>query len=108
VAKAARDTLRQDGHEVIWAMEWNEDPGDAKILELAFREQRVLVTLDKDFGELAVVRGIRHAGIIRLTGFPAHAQGMACVQVIRRFEKQLGEGSIVTVEPNRVRIRPPE
>jgi hypothetical protein len=42
---------------VIWAGEWAEDPGDDEILARAHREGRVLVTLDKDFGELAVVHG---------------------------------------------------
>jgi predicted nuclease of predicted toxin-antitoxin system len=31
-------------------------------------ESRVLVTLDKDFGELAIMKGAPHAGIIRLVG----------------------------------------
>ena len=29
---------------------------------------RVLVTLDKDFGELAILHGVAHAGIVRLVG----------------------------------------
>jgi predicted nuclease of predicted toxin-antitoxin system len=50
--------LRSAGHDVIWAGEWPEDPGDDEILDIAYRENRILVTLDKDFGELAIVRGI--------------------------------------------------
>ena len=33
----------------------NEDPGDEEILATAYAEGRILITLDKDFGELAVV-----------------------------------------------------
>ena len=43
--------LRANGHDVVWAGEWPEDPGDEEILQRAYREERVLVTLDKDFGE---------------------------------------------------------
>lgn len=57
--------LQSAGHDVIWAGEWSKDPGDDEILERAHREGRILVTLDKDFGELAVFRGIPHSGIIR-------------------------------------------
>ena len=32
----------------------------------AYEESRVLVTIDKDFGELAIVRGQAHSGIVRL------------------------------------------
>jgi predicted nuclease of predicted toxin-antitoxin system len=56
--------LRAAGHDAVWAGDWDEDPGDGEILARAFAEQRVLITLDKDFGELAVVRGMPHRGIL--------------------------------------------
>ncbi len=40
--------------------------GHDEILARASREGRILITLDKDFGELAVVQEQAHAGIIRL------------------------------------------
>jgi len=48
--------LRNAGHDVVWGGDWPEDPGDEDILETAHREKRILITFDKDFGELAVVR----------------------------------------------------
>ncbi len=57
--------LRAAGHDVVWAGDWQEDPGDDEILERSHREGRVLVTLDKDFGELAIVHERPHSGIIR-------------------------------------------
>jgi hypothetical protein len=53
----ARIPLTEAAHDVVWAGDWSEDPGDEAILARAGVEGRVLVTLDKDFGELAVVRG---------------------------------------------------
>ncbi len=47
----AKEQLLQKGHDTIWAGDWPEDPGDLEILELAHKQNRVLVTLDKDFGE---------------------------------------------------------
>jgi len=58
--------LMAAGHDVVWAGDWPEDPGDDEILERSHREGRVLVTLDKDFGELAIVHERPHSGIIRL------------------------------------------
>ena len=58
--------LKVAGHDVIWAGDWPADPGDEEILGQAYQEGRILITLDKDFGELAVVREQAHAGIIRL------------------------------------------
>ena len=47
--------LMAAGHDVVWAGDWPEDPGYDEILERSHREGRVLVTLDKDFGELVIV-----------------------------------------------------
>jgi predicted nuclease of predicted toxin-antitoxin system len=54
------------GYDVVWTGDWSEDPGDEAILATAYSENRILVTLDKDFGELAIVRGTAHCGILRL------------------------------------------
>jgi predicted nuclease of predicted toxin-antitoxin system len=84
------------------------DPGDVQILDQAYREQRVLVTLDKDFGELAIVRGLPHCGIVRLVNIPARQQGATCDTVLARYGSELTQGAIITVETARVRIRPPD
>ena len=39
-----------------------ERSGDDEILARAYAEQRILVTIDKDFGELAIVHGRPHCG----------------------------------------------
>ena len=54
------EELVSAGHDAIRAGGWDTDPGDQEILEIANRDSRVLVMLDKDFGELAVVRGHPH------------------------------------------------
>lgn len=64
--------------------------------------------LDKDFGELAVVRAQPHVGIVRLVQIPARRQGPVCAVVLDRYGPVLARGAIVTVEPGRVRVRLPE
>ena len=46
-------TLRRGGHDVLSAKESMRGESDPAILEPARREGRLLVTHDKDFGELA-------------------------------------------------------
>ncbi|HKY32424.1 MAG TPA: DUF5615 family PIN-like protein [Candidatus Polarisedimenticolia bacterium] len=53
------------------------------------QEGRILITLDKDFGERAIVRGHAHSGLIR------------------QYSRELEAGAIITVEAARVRVRPP-
>lgn len=95
------------GHDVVWAGDWREDPGDDQILAHAHREGRVLVTLDKDFGELAIVREAPHAGIVRLVNFSVKDQARVILQVLSAHEQDLTLGAIVTAEPGRLRVRPP-
>jgi len=97
--------LRSHDHDVVWAGEWPENPTDDEILERAYEEGRILVTLDKDFGELAIVQGVPHAGIIRLVNLPAKQQGLACLRVLRLYGNEIKAGAIITVEPDRIRIR---
>jgi predicted nuclease of predicted toxin-antitoxin system len=100
--------LRAAGHDVDWAGGWPQDPGDEEILARALAEGRILVTLDKDFGELAIVRGLPHGGILRLANFPARQQAKACLRVLGLHGSELEAGAIVTAEPGVLRVRPPE
>lgn len=105
VAGSAVVTLRDAGHTVESVADWPTDPGDAVILEHATVHDQVVVTLDKDFGELAIVRQIPHSGIVRLVNCAASQQGERAVRVLARYADELQRGAIVTAEPGRTRVR---
>lgn len=98
--------LEAAGCDVVWAGEWSEDPGDEEILARAHRATRIVVTLDKDFGELAVVRRVPHSGIIRLVDLSVTAHARTCLEALDRHYDDLAAGGIVTVHPGRIRLRP--
>ncbi|PKB63533.1 MAG: toxin-antitoxin system, toxin component, PIN family protein [SAR202 cluster bacterium Io17-Chloro-G2] len=100
------EALVAAGHDVVWAGGWTEDPGDAEILQLAHSEARILVTLDKDFGELAVLNQQPHSGILRLVNLSARQQAPVCLRVLAQYGEELQAGALVTAETGRVRIRP--
>jgi predicted nuclease of predicted toxin-antitoxin system len=102
-----RAELESGGHDVIWSGDWPADPGDEEILAAAHCDGRVLVTLDKDFGELAVRRGMAHGGIVRLVNVSARQQAAVCLQVLAAHAAELTSGAIITAEPGRLRIRLP-
>lgn len=108
VSGLARYALEAGGHDVIWSAEWVRDPGDEEILSRAHAEGRILVTIDKDFGELAIVRGYPHSGIVRLVGLRSGQQGPVCGEVLERYGAELQKGAIVTASLSRARIRPTE
>jgi len=102
----AKHFLIEASHDVVWTGDWQQDPGDEEILAYAHREKRVLITQDKDFGELAIVRGNPHCGIIRLSGYAGREQGKICAFILQAYEKDIAECAIITVNKNRIRIRP--
>ena len=101
----ALSELTANGHDVIWVGEWSQDPGDDEILGQAHAASRILVTLDKDFGELAVLHQRPHAGIIRLVNWPARQQAQICLYVLDHYGEELKRGALVTAEVGRIRIR---
>ena len=53
--KRLADWLQGEGHDVLEARTLGPDPGDRELLEMAAKGERVLVTIDTDFGELIYV-----------------------------------------------------
>jgi predicted nuclease of predicted toxin-antitoxin system len=57
--------LRRLGHDVTSIVEdYTRSIEDEDVLSIANREQRILITNDKDFGELVYQRRLSHAGVI--------------------------------------------
>jgi len=106
VCRGVAATRAPAGHDLRWMGEVPPDPGDEAVLGIASDEGRVLTTLDKEFGELAIVYGKPHCGIIGLVDLPARQQGTYSAVVLDRFADELSRGAILTVTSERVRIRP--
>ena len=102
-----RQALADTGHDVVWCGDWARDPGDDEIMAQAYQEGRVLVTLDKDFGTLALLHGRPHAGILRLVNLSTQQQAIVCLRVLTLYDATLQAGAIITAELERVRIRQP-
>ena len=105
--KELADWLREQGHDVKEVRERDPRMTDDEILNWAKAEGRVIVTMDKDFGELAVVQGKTHCGIVRLPDVPIPIRKRLMGQVIAKHEKDLARGAVVTVTLKHIRIRLP-
>ena len=99
--------LRAQGHDVREASEITPDPGDQALLRWAVSEQRVLVTIDNDFGLLIFQRNEPHTGIVRLPDLPAGERIALMAKVIERYAPDLLGCAILTVGTKRVRISGP-
>ena len=57
IGEAAVLSLRQAGHDVLWIREASPGISDESVLARAQAERRLLLTFDKDFGDLVCRQG---------------------------------------------------
>jgi predicted nuclease of predicted toxin-antitoxin system len=105
VPREAVETLRSSGYDVVWLLEGESDPGDDAILQMALEQGRVLVTSDKDFGELAVRRRMSHGPIIRLRRIRIGNAGKRLVDFLGSSGSLLELDVLIVLEPGRYRLR---
>jgi predicted nuclease of predicted toxin-antitoxin system len=102
----AVEALRQQGHNVVWIR--TESPGiaDPEVLHRAQIEDRILLTFDKDFGELAFRSKLPAAnGIIlfRITAPSSVVVAQRVVTAIALRDNWAGHFSVV--EDDKIRMR---
>jgi predicted nuclease of predicted toxin-antitoxin system len=101
------EALRTAGHEVAWVR--SDAPGitDVEVLAWAMRDQRIMLTFDKDFGDLAFHAGLpSDCGIVlfRLSAPSSAALAALVLAAIQSRTDWVGHFSVV--EPGRIRMRP--
>jgi len=99
--------LRAEGHDVAWIRTLSQGSSDSDVLKRAQVENRVLITFDKDFGELAFrARLTAKSGIIlfRISMPSSSVVGETVVTAISSREDWAGHFSVV--EDQRIRMTP--
>ena len=99
--------LRQSGHDVLWIREVAPGSSDPDVLARALGEERLLITFDKDFGELAFRRGAKasQGGVLfRIAQPSALAVAERVVAVLASRDDWPGHFSVV--DDSTIRIRP--
>lgn len=79
---------------------------DTAVLDLAARTNRILVTEDKDFGELAVRHGLATNGVvlIRMPDGDVPSKAARLIKLVRQFGDRLSQNYTV-VQPDKFRFR---
>jgi predicted nuclease of predicted toxin-antitoxin system len=98
--------LREAGHVVLAVAEMDPGISDDVVLETANAGNAILMTEDKDFGELAFRQSLAHHGVIlvRLAGLPGASKATALIHLLQAHGHEL-TGSFTVVSPGMVRIR---
>ena len=100
------DGLRGDGHDVLYVREIARGTDDDTVLQMAAGQQRVLLTEDKDFGELVVRLKLPAHGIVLLRMNPADsAAKLARLRHLLRHHAHRLPGSFVVLDDKKARFR---
>lgn len=101
--------LRIAGHDVLWVAESMPGARDTAVLEKAQTESRLVITFDKDFGELAFKRRLpATCGIVlfRLTGTTPQIDNDRAFAALTARDDWAGHFSVITDERIRMRTLP--
>jgi predicted nuclease of predicted toxin-antitoxin system len=103
--------LRQGGHDVLWIREAAPGSPDIAVINRALAEDRLLITFDKDFGELVFrsgVKSLRGIVLLRISQASASAVAERVAAVLASRDDWAGHFSIVDDFAVRMRRLPEE
>jgi predicted nuclease of predicted toxin-antitoxin system len=104
---AAVAAIEALGHDIVWVRTAAPGLPDREVLAWAAREERILLTFDKDFGELARRSALPpRCGVVLLRSPMVRSSdvGSQLAKLITARDDWAGNFSII--EPGRVRMRP--
>ena len=104
-SRSLTEFLIAQGHDVVSAIAIDPRMSDDRLLEVALREDRVLVTEDKDFGEIMFVQEHPHGPLVRLVELSVDEQVQAIGELLERYAHELSGPVVVTISSGRIRIR---
>jgi predicted nuclease of predicted toxin-antitoxin system len=109
IEKRIVDFLRGQGYDVLWIPDYNCHLDDASLLKMAFDEHRIIVTNDKDFGELNFLQRKPSAGIIlfRIDEQNVRIKITILKNMLLRYPEKFSNHFVV-IARNRIRFKPLE
>jgi predicted nuclease of predicted toxin-antitoxin system len=99
--------LRQLGHVVWYVAEASPSISDAEVLSQAENQQAILLTCDKDFGEMVFRQNVASRGVVlmRLHGLTLEQKTAVVENTLAQYGTQLANAFTV-ITPTKIRIRP--
>ena len=106
VDRSIVDALRASGHTVKYFAEAGSGSSDKDVLSAASEAQSLLLTCDKDFGELVYRQRLTSSGVvlIRLEGLSAQSKGDIVSRAMKDHVSEM-QDAFTVISPGMLRIR---
>lgn len=107
----SRDWVRHLSAADFVAMHWADvgpaDALDPDIMAFARNNDLIVVTQDLDFGEILALNRETGPSVVQLRGGDTmpHIGAPNVIAALRRFERQINSGALVTINLSRLRVR---
>jgi predicted nuclease of predicted toxin-antitoxin system len=100
------DLLRKNSYELLYIPEMDPGISDKEVFDISNKESAVLITADKDFGELVFRQGKTNSGVIllRLSGLPLNVKAEVVLSAIDRYHDEM-INNFTVITPETIRIR---
>ena len=107
IDKQIVDALRKEGISVVYFAEKAPGSVDPDVLALAREADVLLLTADKDFGELVFRQRLASAGVVllRLHGVSAASKAAVVLMALNAHGPEMA-GAFTVISPGLLRIRP--
>ncbi len=99
-------SLREDGYQITWIKETNAGMADEDIITLAKRDNKILITEDKDFGEWIFAHQLSGLTIIFLRyDKEDYDTILSFLRSALKTIESNGKNEFITINKNKVRRR---
>ncbi len=98
--------LKERGYDATYVGDINLGAEDEEVLDISQKEKRIIVSMDKDFGELVFrfKKSVYGIILLRLKDESSKNKIRSVLNVLKGFKGQLG-GNFVVLSEGRIRIR---
>ena len=106
VGKKVENWLKGNGFDVLSVRDIDSHAKDSQILRWAIDQQRMIITMDKDFGKLVYNSGMHHAGvlILRLEDADSDTKVEVTKKILAEYYDKI-ESHFCVFQDGRLRIR---
>jgi predicted nuclease of predicted toxin-antitoxin system len=107
VSRLVIERLRNGGHDVVSIAETRPGAPDDEILDTAEAQGLILITEDRDFGEMIIRQrpGARGLILLELDRLSSAMEAAAVAEAVSTHADRI-VGNLLVIEPGRIRLRP--